>query len=157
VNGESESRQFAADVVSRGGRVFVALPFDPDAAWGGKLRHHVAGTVDNRKIRGPLVREGDAWVLVLPPAWRRDNQLPDGPVQVVLVPEGPQVAGLDKDIAAALDASPTAKAFFESLAQFYRKAYLNWLQGAARRPEVRELRLTEFISLLEAGKKSRKD
>lgn len=158
MKGESGSRQFEGEVVTRDGRVFVELPFEPDEAWGVKARHHVVGTVEGRKIRGPLGREGDVAVLVLPPAWRRDNPLQGaGTVHVELAPEGPQFAALDADIAAALEASPVARAFFESLAQFYRRAYLTWLQGAARRPDLRAQRIAEFISLLEAGKKSRKD
>ena len=76
-------------------------------------------------------------------------------VEVEVWAEGPQLEALPEDIAAALDASPPAKAFFESLATFYRKAYLTWLAGSARRPEVRKDRIAEFIGLLEAGKKER--
>ena len=44
---------------------------------------------------------------------------------------------LPPDVAEALEAEPDAQAFFESLATFYRKAYLKWIEGAARRPEIR--------------------
>jgi uncharacterized protein YdeI (YjbR/CyaY-like superfamily) len=37
---------------------------------------------------------------------------------------GPQRGDLADDIVAAFDASPDAAAFFDSLAQFYRRAYL---------------------------------
>jgi uncharacterized protein YdeI (YjbR/CyaY-like superfamily) len=62
---------------------------------------------------------------------------------------------LDPDIAGALAAEPEAARFFESLAQFYRNAYLRWLAGAKRRPAVREERLREFVALLLARKKAR--
>lgn len=150
------TQEFEATVEVAGGRWFVALPFDPDAVWGSKARHHITGTVNGVKIRGPLDFQNGVPALVLPPAWRRDTPVERGqPVTVTLSPEGPQAEALPEDIAAALEASPQARAFFASLATFYRKAYLTWLAGSARRPEVRRERLAQFISLLEAGKKER--
>ena len=62
--------------------------------------------------------------------------------------------GARRMIAAALEASPTARAFFEGLATFYRKGYLRWIDGA-RRPETRVSRIREMVGLLDAGKKQR--
>jgi uncharacterized protein YdeI (YjbR/CyaY-like superfamily) len=74
---------------------------------------------------------------------------------VVIVPEGPQRDEVADDIAAALDANPGAGAFFDSLAQFYRKAYLRWIDATKRRPDVRAQRIAEVIRLLDAGIKER--
>ena len=138
------------------GRGSVALPFDPNEAWGARGKHHISGLVNGVVIRGPLAEVEGAPALVLPPGWLRDTPLADGEqVQVALWPEGPQADALPEDIVAALAGSPAARAFFDSLATFYRKAYLTWLAGAARRPDVRRERLTQFIALLEAGKKER--
>jgi uncharacterized protein YdeI (YjbR/CyaY-like superfamily) len=52
-------------------------------------------------------------------------------------------------------AAPEAGAFFDSLAQFYRNAYLRWIEATKRRPEQRPLRIAEMIHLLEQGKKER--
>jgi len=41
------------------------------------------------------------------------------------------------DIAAALAANPAAGAFFDTLAHFYRKSYLRWIDAATRPPDVR--------------------
>jgi uncharacterized protein YdeI (YjbR/CyaY-like superfamily) len=76
-------------------------------------------------------------------------------VDVILSPEGVQLGELDPDVAAAFSAEPDAARFFESLAQFYRNAYLRWLDGARRRPAVRQERLREFVDLLKAGRKTR--
>jgi uncharacterized protein YdeI (YjbR/CyaY-like superfamily) len=76
-------------------------------------------------------------------------------VRIAIWAVGPPAEALPADIAAALAESAAARAFFDSLATFYRKAYLTWLAGAARRPEVRRERLAQFIELLEAGKKER--
>jgi Bacteriocin-protection, YdeI or OmpD-Associated/Domain of unknown function (DUF1905) len=134
------------------GRTIVALPFDPSEAWGARSRHHVTGTVAGRRVRGPL----DGTRLVLGPAWCRDVGLESGDrVEVTLQPEGPQVDSLAPDVAAALDARPEARAFFESLATFYRRGYLRWVDATMRRPDVRAARIAEMVELLAAGRKQR--
>jgi uncharacterized protein YdeI (YjbR/CyaY-like superfamily) len=62
---------------------------------------------------------------------------------------------LADDVAAALAANPEAAAFFDSLAQFYRRAYLRWIDATKRRPEQRPHRIAEMMELLEAGHKER--
>src|SRR5688500_17944981 len=121
------SQTFEAVVEGTSKRVFIRVPFDADHVWGPKPRHHVAGTIHGKAWRGPL--DGDAPAALeirLGPAWRRDcGRLEVGDRVVVdLAPEGPQRGALAPDVAAALDASPRAAAFFDSLAQFYRKGYL---------------------------------
>jgi hypothetical protein len=151
------ARRFTATVSTIGrDRVYVPVPFDPDQVWGVKPRHHVTGTVNGQRIRGVIEVHGTDRGVVLGPAWRRDHGvLPGDHVEVTLSPEGPQRADLAEDIAAALDANPAAAAFFDSLAQFYRRAYLRWVDGTKRRPELRAARITEMIELLAAGTKQR--
>ena len=74
---------------------------------------------------------------------------------VELVPEGPQRGDLADDIAAALEATPPAGAFSDTLTQFYRKAYLRWIDATTRRPELRAARIAEVTGLLAAGIKER--
>lgn len=73
----------------------------------------------------------------------------------MLEPEGPQRADLAPDIAAALDAEPDAAAFFDSLAQFYRKAWLRWIDSTKRNPEQRPARIAEMVRNLIEGRKER--
>jgi len=138
------------------GQVFVPVPFDPDREWGVKPRHHVTGTVGGLGFRGVVETIGGRRVLVLGAAWRRDHGVAAGDrVEVVLAPEGPQRDELAEDIVAALAANPAAAAFFDSLAQFYRRAYLRWVDGTKRRPELRAARIAEMVDLLAAGVKER--
>lgn len=157
VNGDPR-RTFTA-VVERDarGRTIIALPFDPSVAWGVKARHHVTGTVAGRAVRGPLAKGGDGGArLVLGPAWCRGAGLQSGErVEVTLGPEGPQLGSLAPDVAAALDARPEARAFFESLATFYRRGYLRWVDATTRRPDVRAARIAEMVELLATGHKQR--
>src|SRR5262245_44381348 len=139
-----------------GGSIFVPLPFEPDALWGARPRHHVTGFVGACKVRGPLSVHDARHGLKLGPAWVRDNPLAEGePVVVTLSPEGPQRQALDEDIAAALEAEPEAASFFDGLAQFYRKALLTWISGTKARPEERVRRIAETVRLLKAGVKQR--
>ena len=134
----------------------IDLPFDANEAWGEKAPHRIAGTVSGVKVRGPLSLEDGTYRLKLGPAWRRDCPFaPGDEVSVVLWPEGPQTDALPPDLLAALEAEPAALAFWQGLATFYRKAYLSWVNGASRRPALREQRLREIVTLLKAGKKQR--
>ena len=151
------TREFTA-VVDAGarGRVIVPVPFDPDYVWGTKPRHHVAGTVNAMGVRAVVEPFGTGFGIVLGAAWRRDCGIAPGDVvQVALHPEGPQREDLAPDIAAALAAEPDAGEFFDSLAQFYRRAYLRWIDGTKRRPDERQRRIGEVVELLRHGVKQR--
>lgn len=138
------------------GRVLVPLGVDPDTVWGIRPAHHVAGTVNGMGVRAVVEPVGDGHGIVLGPAWRRDCGIAVGDtVEVVLEPEGPQRGDLAEDVAAALAANAAAGAFFDSLAQFYRRGYLRWIDATKRRPELRAQRIAEVVALLEAGVKDR--
>lgn len=137
-------------------RVHVPVPFDPDAAWGAKERHHVTGNLDGCGLRGVVDRVPGGYELVLGAAWNRDGRPASGAtVEVVLAPEGPQRDDLAPDVAAALAAAPDAAAFFDSLAQFYRRGYLRWVDATKRRPDQRPARIAEMVRLLREGHKER--
>ena len=148
-------QRFKTTIAKAGGKTVLPIPFDPDDVWGTKPRHHVTGSINGRTVRGALVSDGARHVLSLGAAWCRDNDLDVGAsVEAELSPEGPQFSDLAPDIAAALEVSPSARAFFEGLATFYRKGYLRWIDGA-RQPETRQSRISEMVGLLEAGRKQR--
>jgi hypothetical protein len=138
------------------GHVLVPVPFDPNAVWGTKPRHHVGGTINGMRVRGTVERVGEGHGFTLGPAWLRGCSVGVGDtVTVEVEPEGPERADLADDIAAALDAHPEAAAFFDSLAQFYRRAYLRWIDATKRQPDQRPVRIAEMIRLLEGGHKQR--
>ncbi len=119
---------------------------------GAKAEHHVNGTVNGWRVRVRLVPGDGGWAFTLSPARVRDLGLVIGEeASVELAPEGPQRADLADDIAATLAANPDAAAFFDTLAQFYRKAYLRWIDATTRRPDVRAARIAEVADLLAAG------
>jgi hypothetical protein len=148
-------KEFDVVVVDGGrGRVLVPVPFDPDAEWGAKTRHPVGGTIDGRRVRGVVEAHDGVWGFLVGPAWLRDGPLVVGDrAHVEIAPEGPQRADLAEDVATAQEASPEAGRFFDSLAQFYRRAYLRWIDGTTRRPELRQERIATMVELLERGVK----
>jgi Bacteriocin-protection, YdeI or OmpD-Associated/Domain of unknown function (DUF1905) len=138
-------------------RVFVPLPFVPDETWGVKSDHHVAGTINSMPVRAVVERLGSGHGIVVGPTWRRDCGITVGEeVAVVLSPEGPQRDDLAEDFRSALESRPDAAAFFDSLAQFYRNAYLRWIDATKRRPDERTARISEVIQLLADRVKQRR-
>jgi hypothetical protein len=151
------AQRFGAHVAAgpRGGAT-IAVPFDPDEAWGARAEHPVNGTINGRCVRGRVVPGGSGWAFTVTPMWLRDAGVEvGGDVIVELAPEGPQRDDLADDISAALEANPAAAAFFDTLAQFYRKAYLRWIDATTRRPDLRAARIAEVVDLLAAGIKQR--
>jgi len=139
------------------GRVFIPVPFDPDATWRPKPRHHVGGTVNGRRMRGVIETNDHGRGIMMGPMWVRDcgGITPGDRLTVEVVPEGPQQDDLADDIRDAIAANPQAEAFFNALAQFYRKAYLRYIDATKRRPEERPGRIAEVVALLAAGVKER--
>jgi hypothetical protein len=146
------TQTFSATLEPRpGGGVAVRLPFDPSTTWGDKDRHHVTGSIEGCRIRGALTRVGDAYELRLGPAWRRGLVAADGAsVLVTMAPEGPQRSTMPPDFVVALEAEPDAMRFFESLATFYRNAYLRPIEQA-KRSETRVRRIAAAVAALKAG------
>jgi Bacteriocin-protection, YdeI or OmpD-Associated/Domain of unknown function (DUF1905) len=152
-----ESQRFAATVgAAPGGSLLVPVPFDADQVWGAKRRHHIAGTVNGARVRAVLEPAGDGFGFTLGPKSPGAQGVAVGDrVTVEISPEGPQRADLADDVAAAFAAEPDAGAFFDSLAQFYRRAYLRWIDATKRRPDQRADRIAEVVALLKAGTKQR--
>jgi len=138
------------------GLVLLPVPLDPAAAWGERSAYHLAGAINGMPYRGVLEAVGAGWGLRLGPAWRRDCGLGVGDaVDVLLAPEGPQRDALAPDLAAALEAEPAAAAFFDELAQFYRKAYLAWIDATRKSPDKRAARIAAVVALLKDRQKER--
>jgi hypothetical protein len=138
------------------GHAVIAVPFDPDEAWSPKAMHHVSGTVNGCRVRVTLKPGDHGWAFTMNPSRMLAAGIAAGSdAAVELAPEGPQRADLAEDIAAALAADPAAGAFFDTLAQFYRKGYLRYIDATTRRPDLRAARIAEVTGLLAAGVKER--
>src|SRR5262245_19200023 len=126
-------QHFKTVVAKAGSRTFIAIPFNPNEVWGVKQRHHITGSINGCPVRGSLGSDGSQYFLPIGAAWRRVNGVEAGAeVEVTLMPEGPQTDALAADVATALESAPEARAFFESLATFYRNGYVRWIESARR-------------------------
>jgi excinuclease ABC subunit A len=147
------SKRFKASIEQAGSRTIILLPFDPNAVWGQRDRHHVAGSVNTFDIRASLEAAGSKFFFALGPAWRRQNELEAGArVEVELYPEGPQANALALDITEALAAEPEAQVCFDSIATGYRKGLIRWIEGA-KRAETRARRIEEMVQMLKRHRK----
>jgi hypothetical protein len=136
------------------GRVLIPVPFDPDAVWTAKPRHHVGGTVNGHRIRGVIERHDQRWGLLLGRMWLAGCAVAAGDeVELDIEAEGPQRGDLPADVAAALAANPRAGEFFDGLAQFYRRGFLRWIDATKRDPAERIRRIAQTVDLLAAGVK----
>jgi hypothetical protein len=107
----------------------VVVPFDPDEAWGAKAAHPVGGTIDGSRFRGTVSPGGTGWVVTVSPSRMRDSGLRglaaggrrDGrKVRSVVI--WPRIS--------PLRSRPTwPRRRSSTLAQFYRKAYLRWIDA----------------------------
>ena len=75
-------------------------------------------------MRGRITRASDGWVLTLTPMWLRDAGLTAGQQARAEWNRKARSAPTWPMTSRALAANPAAAAFFDTLAQFYRKAYL---------------------------------
>ena len=139
----TEAERAALDLTEQGTRIADAAGGVTDEAWANAGKHY-----DDDQL-ATLVA-----LIALINTYNRINAIGDD-VTVELTQEGPQRGDLADDIAAAFAANPAAGAFFDTLAQFYRKAYLRWIDATTRRPDVRAARIAEVVDLLAAGIKQR--
>ncbi|MGB6457012.1 MAG: YdeI/OmpD-associated family protein [Streptosporangiaceae bacterium] len=131
------------------GHAVITVPFDPDEVWGVKAVHHVNGTVNGCRVRVTIAPGDSGWAFTLNPSRMQGLGIGAGSEVIVeLAPEGPQPRDLADDISAALAASPAAGAFFDTLAQFYRRAYLRHIDATTRRPDLRAARIAEVVGPL---------
>ncbi|HTZ92383.1 MAG TPA: YdeI/OmpD-associated family protein [Streptosporangiaceae bacterium] len=138
------------------GHALIVVPFDPDLEWGVKAVHHVNGSVNGCRVRVTLEPGDSGWGFTMNPGRMQHAGIEVGSqVPVELSPEGPQRGDLAEDVAAALEANPAAGAFFDTLAQFYRRGYLRYIEATKRRPDVRAARIAEVTGLLASGIKER--
>src|SRR5262249_13178084 len=127
-------RRFETVLLPRpGGGIAVRLPFEPAAAWGDRDRWYVAGTIDDYRFRASVSKLDEAPAILLGPMWCRDPSMVAGrQVALVVAPEPPDSTTVAADFSSALGAQPHARRFFDSLATFYRKNYVRWIEGAKR-------------------------
>lgn len=140
--------RFTASIVKQGARCWIALPEEAAQLWGEQPPHYLEGVIAGRPFRGRTERHNEQVILPVGATWLRDNGVqPSQEVACELRLESPLLEELAPDIRDAIQADPQAQAFFESIAPFYRKKYLRWIEGA-RTPATRAQRIAETVECL---------
>jgi hypothetical protein len=154
---DSEVRTFRSRAqVEPSGRIVIPVPFDPAEVWGARDRYHLTYTIDGRTGRTTIEgRDGPTRIALGPKSGQRQWVRDGDEVEVSLRPEGPHSATLAADVAFAFDADPAARQAFDSLATFYRKGWLTWIDGTKRRPDLRAERIAKMVDLVRLGHKER--
>ena len=98
----------------------VPVPSTPDEASGTKRVHHVGGTIAGVRVRSSIRKHGGGLTFSVSLC---DRPIAAGDVVNVVISRRPAALGLGGRFAGVLEASPDAGAFFDSLAQFFRKGY----------------------------------
>ena len=137
------------------GGIAIRIPKNPAALWGDRDRYYVTGRIGGYAMRGVIESVDGVPYIRLGPAWCRDPRVgPGASLRVSLEPEGPQVDTVAQDLGDAIRAEPKARQTFDNLATFYRKGFVDWVEGA-KRPETRSNRIAETVAALRAGRRER--
>ncbi len=145
-------------VVELGGKTATGIPVPDDvvATLGPGKRHAVVITIGGHSYRTTVAPMRGRYMVPLSAEHRTAAGVAAGDaVTVGIEPDSqPREVAVPADLAAALAADDTARAFFDQLAYTHRKEWVRWIEEA-KRPETRTTRLTTTVESLHAGKRTR--
>lgn len=138
-------------VIRRGprGGAFVAVPFDIEAAWGGR-RVPVRALFDaSSEVRGTAVFMDGGPILGVTREVRNalGKDVGDSVQVEVARDDDPRTVEIPRDLAVALRARPELAEHFEGLSYTHRKEYARWVTEA-KRPETRARRVARAVEML---------
>lgn len=151
--------EFDAVVQAEGGGTWVDVPFDLKATYGKGNLVPIVATFDGRvRYQGSLAKMGGPTAMLLIRSDVRAQLGDPKPGESIHVridlDAAPRVVTLPEDVAALVEANPTAMATWESLSTTNRREYARWIEDA-KRPETRQRRVEETVARLARGEKLR--
>jgi hypothetical protein len=136
------------------GRVFINLPFTAQAVWGKAVRY-VKGSLNGVEFRASIGVQHGQYFMPLNKDLQKAAVLTVGDaVKVTMEPDEAQIKDMPEDFAQALNKTPDAEQFFQSLTVFQKNTYLEWV-SEAKKVETRTSRIEESVRLLKIGQKQR--
>lgn len=133
----------------------LAVPDEVVTALGSGKRPAVQVTIGKHSYRTTVAAMGGRFLVPL----SADNRAAAGvaagdEIEVDIEPDtAPREVMLPADLAAALAADGTARAFFETLSYTHRKEWARWIEEA-KQAETRASRLSKAITALRAGNRT---
>jgi len=148
------SVSFETTLSSFGNNTGIEVPPQLIDQLGGGKRPNVLVDVNGYQYQNTVGVMGGKYLVSVSAAIRKETGLSGGdPIRVTLtLAEGPRTVEMTADFKAALDASPAAAAFFETLPNSLQRYHVDNINGA-KTDETRRRRIDKAISLFEAGKK----
>lgn len=145
-------------VLQLNGKTATGIPLPPDvlAALGGAKRPKLRVTLRGYTYRTTAGSVNSVAMLPVSADVREAAAITAGDrLEVTVEPDTePREVALPADLAAALDHHPQARRFYDSLSYSRQLAYVTWTEDA-KKPETRSRRVTETITLLDAGRAQR--
>jgi Bacteriocin-protection, YdeI or OmpD-Associated/Domain of unknown function (DUF1905) len=131
----------------------IEVPEAVISALGGSKRPAVVVTLDGYTYRSTVAPMGGGWWVGVNADHREASGLRGGDdVQVTLeLDTAPRELEIPPELAAALDADPTAKAFFDGLSYSNRRVFTLSVEGTSN-PETRARRVEKAIALMREGR-----
>jgi hypothetical protein len=136
-----------------GSGAFIVIPFDVEKTFG-KKRVKIKATIDGEPYRGTLVRMGAPHhVLIVHKEIREKIGKTSGDEVTVELEEDLELRQVEipADLQKALQAGPTAQAFFNRLSFTHQREYVFWITDA-KREQTRQGRIQRTIEMLIKGK-----
>jgi Domain of unknown function (DUF1905)/Bacteriocin-protection, YdeI or OmpD-Associated len=131
----------------------IEVPEAVITALGGSKRPAVTVTLDGYTYRSTVAPMGGGWWVGVNADHREASGLKAGDeVQVTLeLDTAPRVLEVPPELAAALDADPQAKAFFDGLSYSNRSVFTLSVEGTSN-PETKARRVEKAIGLMREGR-----
>ena len=148
------SETFRATIVQSGRTACgIQVPESVVMALGGGRRPPVVVTLDHYTYRNTVAPMGGEWWIGVSADHREASGLRAGDeVRVTLeLDAAPRVLDVPPELAAALDADPVAKAFFDGLSYSNRSVFTRSVDGT-KNPETKARRVERAIALMREGR-----
>jgi hypothetical protein len=153
----SAKQTFQATLTARGPKgawTHLSVPFNVEAAFGGRGMVKVAGTINGFGFRTSLMPNGDGTHhLVVTKEMMAGGVVGQGEVATLtLEPDtAPRVVEVPADLAKALKGP--LRAAFDRMSYSHRKEYVTWIEGA-KKPETRARRVEQAaVKIAQAAEK----
>lgn len=150
----SDPETFRAVIVQTGKTACgIQVPEAVVLGLGGSRRPAVVVTLDGYTYRSTVAPMGDEWWVGVNSEHREASGLRAGDeVQVTLTLDtAPRELEVPPELAAALDADPVAKAFFDGLSYSNRRVFTLSVEGTSN-PETKSRRVAKAIDLMREGR-----
>jgi len=151
-------QEFETELLGRGpglAWVYIAIPFDVQAAFGSKGRVPVCGTINGFSFRTSVVPEGDGThYMVVNKALQAGAGAKRGDAVTVVMERdtAERAVAVPPELDDALRTARAARDAFASLSYSHRKEYADWI-ASAKKPETRIARAQKAAAMLSSGKR----